>query len=184
MNDTNKKKVGWKQKIFREMTEYWVNVLYLTLLFGVFTNYRRLILAHYQISYENYGISLIKALVLAKLITVGGVLRLGRGFEDKPLIVPTLYKASLFTVWVALFDVIESMIRSFLRGKGPMGAFAELMSRFTYEWLAGALVIFFAFIPFFAIRELGRVLGRGTIHGMFFRRRVVTESTLPGRKKD
>ena len=48
-----------------------------------------------------------------------------------------------------------------------MGAVDELMTRFHYEWLSRALVIFFAFIPLLAVRELRRVLGEEVI-GIFF----------------
>jgi hypothetical protein len=176
MNALNKKKTGWKQKILHEMIEYWITVLYMALFFGVFSNYRRLIQAHLQISYEDYGISVIKALVLAKVVLVADSLRLGRGFEDKPLIVPTLYKSFIFTVCVTLFNVIGSMIGCFIHGIGPMEAVDELMSGFNYEWLARALVVFFAFIPFFAVRELRRVLGNGLILKLFFQRRSAREA--------
>jgi hypothetical protein len=49
------------------------------------------------------------------------------------------------------------------------------MSGFNCEWLSSALVVFFVFIPFFAVRELGRVLGEGMISGLFFRRRSAME---------
>jgi len=178
-----KKKTGWKQKILHEMIEYWLIVLYMALFFGVFFNYRRLILAHHQILYEAYGISVIKALVLGKVVLVAESLRLGRGFEDKPLMVPTLYKSFIFTVCVALFNVIESMILSFVHGMGPMGAVDELISRYNYEWFAGALVVFFAFIPFFALRELRRVMGEKTLRQLFFQRRSAIP-TGPDRKQN
>jgi hypothetical protein len=54
---------------------------------------------------------------------------------------------------------------------GLMGAVDELMSRYNYEWLAGALVVFISFIPFFAVRELRQVLGEGTIGKLFFKTR-------------
>ena len=97
MTKTNKKKVGWKDKLVLEMIAYWINVLYLTILFAVFTSYRRLILANYDISYSNWGISLIKALVLAKVIMVGDLFRFNRGLENKPLIFPTLFRSVMFT---------------------------------------------------------------------------------------
>jgi hypothetical protein len=173
VNSIKKKRTGWKQKILHEMIDYWLTVLYMALFFGVFFNYRRLILAHHQISYEDYGISVIWALVLAKVVLVAeSFLRLGRRFEEKPLIVPTLYKSFIFTVCVALFHVVESMIRSFIHGMGLMGAVDELMSRYNYEWLAGALVVFISFIPFFAVRELRQVLGEGTIGKLFFKTRL------------
>jgi hypothetical protein len=163
--------MNFKQKFFGEFKAYWVNVLYITLFFTIFTNYRRLILAHYQIIYEEYGVSLIKALVLAKIILVAEHFRLGRGLEDKPLAYPTLYKSFLFTICVVLVNVIEFMIRGFLKANGLTGATDMVMAHFSYEWAAGMLTTFVIFIPFFAMRELGRVLGRGKIRELFFQKR-------------
>ena len=118
MNSANEQRTGWKQKILHGLIEYWLIVLYMAILFAVFTNYRRLILAHHLIIYEAYGVSVIKALVLGKVVLVAEELRLGRGFEDRPLIVPILYKSFLFTICVALFGVVESIIGSLIQGKG------------------------------------------------------------------
>jgi hypothetical protein len=175
MNTSNEKRRGLKQKIRHEMINYWLLVLYLAVFFGFFTSYRRLLMAHYGISYEEYGISVIRALVLGKVVLVADALRLGRGFEEKPLIVPTLYKTLLFTVWVAVFDVAESLVRGLIGGLGPKGAVDELGTRFHYEWLSRVLVIFSAFIPLFAVRELRRVLG-DEVMGIFFQRRSIAEA--------
>ncbi len=145
MNSMHKQRMGWRQKIFHEIKEYWLITLYMAILFSVFTIYRRLILKHYIISYEEYGFGVIKAMILAKVVLVAEKLRLGRGFEDKPLIIPTFYKSLLFTICVALFGIVESMISSFVHGKGLTGAIDELMSQYTYEWLGNALVVFFTF---------------------------------------
>jgi hypothetical protein len=171
----NEKKKGWKQKVLHELKSYWLLVFYMAIFFGVFTTYRRLLLAHYGISYADYGISVIRALVLGKVVLVAEALRLGRSFEEKPLIVPTLYKTFLFTVCMALFDIAEGLVRGFIGGLGPTGTVHEVTSRFNYEWLSRALVIFFAFIPFFAVRELRRVLGEGA-RGIFFRRSSAAEA--------
>jgi len=170
MNTVNEKKKGWKQKVLHELKSYWLLVFYMAIFFGVFTTYRRLLLAHYGISYADYGISVIRALVLGKVILVAEALRLGRSFEEKPLIVPTLYKTFLFTLCMALFDIAEGLVRGLIGGLGFTGAGHEVMSRFNYEWLSRALVIFFAFIPLFGVRELRRVLGKG-VTDIFFRRR-------------
>lgn len=173
MSDENKNKAGWKQKLIHEIIEYFVNFVYLAIFFSVFTWYRRLILAEYHISYLNYGIGLLEALVLAKIIMVGGMLHLGPKSGDKPLIVPTLYKAVVFTVWVAVFGVLEHTLIGLLHGKGLEGGFHEIVSEGKDELLARCLIMFFAFIPFFAFQELGRVLGEGRINEIFFRRGVV-----------
>ena len=178
---TNMEKAGWKHKLFLEMTAYWINVVYLTILFAVFTSYRRLILAQYDISYSNWGISLIKAMVLAKVVMVGGLFHFGRSLENKPLIFLTLFRSILFTLWVAIFALVESAIRGFLHGKGLAGALDHLLSEGTHEFFAKSLVVFVAFIPFFAFKELGRVLGKGIIWGLFFRK---GPEANPGRSRD
>ena len=156
-------KAGWKRKVFLEVTAYWINVAYLTILFSVFNSYRRLILADYYISYSNWGISLIKALVLAKVIMVGSIFHFDRVLDNKPMIFPTLLRSFLFTLWVALFALIESTLRGFLHGKGLAGALDQLLSEGRHEFFAKCLVVFVAFIPFFAFKGLGRVLSRASI---------------------
>ena len=181
MNTVNEKKKGLKQTILHELIRYWLIVLYMTIFFGAFASYRRLLLAHYGIGYEDYGIAVIRALVLGKVVLIAETLRLGRGYEEKPLIVPTLYKTFLFTICVAVFDIAEGVVLGLLGRSDPMGAVNEVMTRFNYEWLSRALVIFFAFLPLFAVGELRRVLGND-VTDIFFQRRSTTQvgyDTLP-----
>jgi hypothetical protein len=175
MKEANNKGEGWKSKFVNEITEYAINFLYLAVFFGVFTFYRRLVLAEYQISYMNYGFSLIKALILAKVIMIGSLFHLGGKYQDKPLIYPVLYNTIVFTIWVAVFFVLEDMVVGLLHGKGLAGGWQELKSRNVDELLARCVVILFAFIPFFAFKELGRVIGNKTIVELFFRGKKGTE---------
>ena len=181
MTKANDAKVDWKRTLFLEMTAYWINVVYLTLLFAVFTSYRRLIMANFNIGYANWGISFLKALVLAKVIMLGSLVPLGRRLEHKPLVLSTLFQSALFTCWVTLFALVESTVRGLLHGKGMAGALEHLLSEGTQEFYAKCLVVFVAFIPFFAFKELGRVLGKGIIWGLFFRKGPVAEATLGDR---
>jgi hypothetical protein len=92
--------------------------------------------------------------------------------------VPTVYKAIVFSIFVGLFGVVESTISGLLHGKGVAGGFEELISAGRYELLARCMVMFVAFIPFFAFEELERVLGEGKLGKLFFRRRSAAESDL------
>ena len=178
MNEANTNRAGWKSKAIHEMVEYYIIFMYLAVFFGLFTWYRRLVLAEYQISYLHYGISVIQALVLAKVIMVGRALHLGRRLKDHPLIVPTVYKAIVFSIFVGIFGVVEHTIIGLLHGKGIAGGFEELMSAGKDELLARCMIMFVAFIPFFAFEELERVLGEGKLGKLFFRRRSAAESDL------
>jgi hypothetical protein len=173
MNSTDTGKVSWKKKLLHELVEYWINVIYLTLVFASFTVYRRLILAAHDITYTNYGFAVIEALVLAKVIMIGAVLRLGRGLEQKPLIYPTLYKTAVFTLFVGVFTVIENVVKVLWKGTGFTGGSVDFLGKGHSEFIANALIVFVAFIPFFGIKELGRVLGQDKIRALFLRKREV-----------
>jgi hypothetical protein len=172
MNSPGKKKRNLKKKIVHEMAEYWINVGYLTLVFAAFTQYRRFVLAAYDITYTNYWVAVIEALILAKVVMIGDVLHLGRRLEQKPLIYSTLLKTVVFSIFVGAFTLMEHAVRNLWSGEGLTASLVSFLEKGHHELLAGCLVVFVAFIPFFAFRELGRVLGgEGKIWALFFRRR-------------
>jgi hypothetical protein len=171
MNTPDKKKRNLKEIIFHELVEYWLNVAYLAIVFAAFTQYRRLVLAAHDITYTNYGVAVIKALILAKVVMVGAVFRLGRGLEQKSLIYPTLYKTVVFTLFVGLFTIIEYAVKGLWHGKGVAGGLDDFFGKGPHELLANSLVVFVAFFPFFAVKELERVFGKKKIRALFFRRR-------------
>ena len=127
MSSPDKKKRDWKKRIFHEMVEYWINVCYLTLVFAAFTQYRRFLLAAHDITYTNYWVAVIEALILAKVIMIGAVVRLGRGLEQKPLIYPTLYKTVVFTLFVGVFTAPRARDQGPLDGDGVHGRYRRFL---------------------------------------------------------
>jgi hypothetical protein len=170
-NEVALSKRTWKDKLFRELVEYWINVIYLAVVFAAFTEYQRLVLAAHDIVYTNYWVAVIEALILAKVILIGEVVRLGRGLEDKPLIYSTVYKSLVFSVFVGLFKVIERTVVGLFGGEGLMGGVAHFSEKGPHLVLANSLVVFVALLPFFGVRELGRVLGERRIRDLFFQTR-------------
>ena len=146
--------------------------VYLALLLGAFTTYRRLILAKYDIPYFRYGYSLVEALVLAKVVVLGRYLRLGDRFRDYPLIVPTLYKTLWFSVIVLAFSALEHLIVGWWHGESSAFVLDEIMAQTIWELLANVLVLFIALVPLFAVWETGRLLGEGKLFELFFTRRT------------
>ena len=161
---------GWKSVIVRETVEYLLNFVYLAFFLVAFTWYRRLILAEYSIAYSNYWMPLVEAAVLAKVIMIGDMMRLGRGLERTPLLVPTLYRTLVFSVLVGVFSVLEHAGGALLHGKGVAEGLAEFASKGRFELLARCVVIFGAFVPFFAFKELEGVMGQDRLRDLFWRR--------------
>jgi len=169
-------KKNWKQRFFHEFTEYWINVIYMALFFGAVVLYRNLVLAQHGIFLEDYFAGVLKALVIAKVVMIGAFLRISRKYEHKPLIIPTIYKSILFTLWVMLFDIVEVYIRIFIKTPDFADAFSELKHHINPAWLGAALVICISFLPFFAMKELSRVMGAKKFRGLFFKNRIGLEN--------
>jgi hypothetical protein len=170
-----KQKRNWRDKFLKEFIDYWINVAYLSVFFGVFISYKRLVLAEHNIVYAEWGFGLINALVLGKVVSVGRMMRLGKQFENRPLIWSTISRTVLFTIWLALFNAVELMIRGFFNTHTFKGSFIALSHIGTFEYFGGALVVFCSFIPFFAVKELSRVLGANVILDLFLKGRISTE---------
>ena len=171
---------GWKRKIVHEIVEYFLNFVYLAFFLVAFSWYRRLILAEYAIVYSDYWVPLIEAAVLAKVIMVGDIMRLGRGLERTPLLVPTLYRTVVFSALVGVFSVLEHTVGGLLHGKGLTEGLAELASKGRFELLARCVVIFGAFVPFFAFKELEGVMGPDKLRDLFWQR--ATAEADPSRR--
>jgi len=142
----------------------------LTLFFSAFALYRRLILGAYEIDYLHYEYSFFESLVLAKIILIGQMLKLGERFESRPLAVTTGCKTILFSLFVFLFSVLEYVVVDLFRGKSLGASFKTLQTNGLDEILAKILVMSFFFLFFFAFLELSRVLGKNRLFELFFKR--------------
>ena len=163
-----------KQRIVRELGEFLRIFLFLAPLFCAFTTYRMVILADFGGKYFAYGAALVNALLLSKIILTGEYLKLGRRHEGKPLLYSTFYKSFVFTVFVAIFRVLESAVKGLLHGEGMAGVLAP-RGLGIGEVLARCLVMFCAFLPFFALRETRRVMGEHRLDDLFLRSRASAE---------
>lgn len=171
--NSNNEKKSWKQKLLHEINEYLVNVIYLTIFLSAEVFYRRQVLASHGIIIHDYFFGLIKALVIGKVIMVGAFLHISRKYEDKPLIVPTIYKSIIFTLWVMIFEIIEAFIKAFINSANFNESYTELLHHINQVWLAGAILIFVAFLPFFALKEISRSMGSGKLGDLFFKKKEV-----------
>jgi hypothetical protein len=155
-------------QVIEEFKLYLLIVLYLWIFLGSFTIYRRLVVAETGAAYLNYGIALIEALVIGKVILIGKMFSVSRRFEDKPLIVPVIYKSALFGVLVLLFGLMEHIVKGWFHSEGLLGGLRAIGELGVYELGARVLMLIVAFVPFFAFWELGRILGKQRLYALFF----------------
>lgn len=160
---------GLRQKLMHEAGEFLGVFLFLApfvISFAIYQSYLRRGDAH---SVFVYGTALVNALVLSKIILIGELFGLGRRSEKKPLIVPSVHKAVVFTLFYLSFRALEDTARSVFHGMRLSRALYVAVVGDRRELVARALVMSFAAIPFFALRETRRVLGPDKFYSLFFR---------------
>jgi hypothetical protein len=165
------KKKRIKEKVLHEVNEYLINVVYLSLFFGAFAIARRLTLEQYNIYLDDTFVGLIKALIIAKVIMIGAFMKISRKFENKALLFPIIYKTFLFVLLVVVFDLIEAYIHAWIEYKDMRGALNELIyHHFDKMRLGGLIMIIVSFLPFFALKEISRVLGPQVFKKLFLKK--------------
>jgi len=175
MNETP----NFKQKIASELRLFLGYFAFFALFFTAFAIYRRLLLDQFGMDYIHYSYSIIEALILSKLLLLGQHFKLGDKYKDKPLIIPTLYKTFIFSLFVMAFSVGEHMIFGYLHGKTTSVIYNELIEKGIYQILAALFIMSFAFVFFFAFLEINKRISNPSLFELFFRKRP--DSKLPGR---
>ena len=172
-------RVESRKRIAHEFKELMVVFLFLAPFFISAKIYRMYLSGESGDILINCGTALVAALVLSKVILIGELAKLGGRSENKPLIVSTIHKALMFTALYLVFHILEDATRDRLHGRAFMGSVYQSVT----DWGAltsRALFMFFAFIPFFALREIRRVMGAEAFRNLFFGKRRPSDLTYLG----
>jgi hypothetical protein len=100
-------KVPISTRVKDELREFAVIAAYLFICFTALAYLKASILKAHGIAFAPFGFAAIKALVCAKFVSVGHVLRVGEGFKSLPLIWPTLYKSLSFLALLLVLNAGE-----------------------------------------------------------------------------
>jgi TRAP-type uncharacterized transport system substrate-binding protein len=162
---------GLKDRVLTEARQFFVVFAYVWLLLAIFGLHKSLVLSDEQLVYHQ-GFAILKALALAKVIFVAEELNFGKRFDQRPLIWPVLFKSLLFAALLIGFDLLEKALldRFWPRAEAKSGA--DFGAHHLHYLLSVGLITFVALIPFFAVRELGKVFGEEELYDLFFKRRV------------
>jgi hypothetical protein len=104
--------------------------------------------------YLNYWAPLIEAAILAKVIMIGDSLRVGRGLRSKPLIVTTIYRTIVVSIFVGMFTVLEHIVGALIHHKSVSDGIEEITSKGWYELVARCVLVLVAFLPFSVSKKL------------------------------
>jgi hypothetical protein len=159
-----------KEKGIEELHRFAVMFLYLWMVFGVFVLNQAVVLGQTNSQFITQGFAVINAAVLGKVMLIAEDLKLGRRFEHLPLIYPVLYKSSAFAVVFIVFHVLEKVVVDLISGKSDAAGMPSIGGGSWFGIASVWAIMAVSLLPFFALREISRVMGKGELWNIMFKR--------------
>jgi hypothetical protein len=162
-------KLTFKQRMLHNFREFVAMFLYLWLLFALFAYHEAIVLAKHHIDYKPFGLAFVNAFVLAKVMLVAEELRVGTRFRKSAPVFPVLHKSLLFAIIFICFNVAEEIVIGLWKGETLAESIPKIGGGSPLGVVIASLIITVALIPFFAFRELSRVMGKGALAALLLK---------------
>lgn len=175
MVDASPSNPSLKQRIADELKDFAVSAAYLSVCFTAVTYFKFAILQAHGIAFAPFGFAVTKALVCAKFMSLGYMAQLGGHHKSLPLIWPVLRKSVAFLLLLLVLDAAEEVIVGLMHARSIMASLAEVSGGTPEQLIARSIIGLLILLPFFALRELGNVVGRRTLLRVFFEPRQSSE---------
>jgi hypothetical protein len=159
-----------KERAIEEVKKFAGIVLYLWAVFIVFLLHEWVVLSEHHIGFKFYGLAMINAVLLGKIMLVAENFRFAEQLTRKPLVYPIVYKSVAFTTLLFVAYILEEMLFGVLGGNGPAASFPAIgggtVLGFVLLWFIFCLVL----IPFFAFEEIKRAVGPDMLRALLLGR--------------
>ena len=149
--------------------------LYLYVTLGAIILFKAAALHSEGVQFTPWGIAIVKAVVLAKFMMLGEMIKIGGRGTTGPLIWPTLQKAIGLLALLVIMTIIEEAVVGRFHHRSVAASLGDLFGPRLQETLAGYLIMLVVLIPYCAFRVLGETLGKGRLERMFFVNREAME---------
>jgi len=170
-------RLGLKERVIGGARRLLWVFLYLWALLTLFALHESIVLAKHEVGdrgYRSYGLALVNAWVLAKVMLVSEELDLaGRWLGGAPLIYRILSRAGFLAVALMAAYAVEGVLLGLWQGKAIRESFPRIGGGSIADIVSVGVVLGVALVPFCAFRAIERALGPG-----------VLRSTLLGRPSD
>jgi hypothetical protein len=163
-------RIAW---VIRELKSFLGLVLYLWVVFGLYVLNESIIMGKEHINFASHGFALINAVVLGKVLLVAEDMKFADRFKERPLVFPIVYKALAFSILFVVFHITESMLVGLFHGRRAIDSFPIIGGGTPKGVLCVIAIIFVSLLPFFAFREIGRVIGEDRLWALLFKRGAV-----------
>jgi hypothetical protein len=161
-----KVKKSLRERFYEELKSFLIIVSYLWLVFLVFLVHEWTVLASHQIGFRFYGLAVVNALVLGKVMLIAEGLHFAEGLKDRPLIYPIAFKSIAFTTLLMISYIIEEIAVGWFHGKTVIDSFPKIGGGGVAGVLTTGAIMCVALVPFFSFREIARAIGEAEFRAM------------------
>ena len=120
---------------------------YLWVCLGAVLLFKSAVLREAGINYTMWGVGLVKALILAKFMLVGRMMHIGKRYQDKPLIWPTLYHSFMFLLVLLVLTTIEELVVGLFHGRALADSLTHIVGPTFFQGLAVCFIMFLILVP-------------------------------------
>jgi hypothetical protein len=148
---------GLRERVWSELKSFSVIFLYVWVFDGLFTLHKTLILDHPFLSGQLFAF--INAFVLAKIILILEIMKVGEVFPSKPPAIRIAFKAALFGLLLLAFSVLEESLTGWFHGRTFEQSISEIGGGRLEGMLIVAVIIAVALVPYLICQEISRAVG-------------------------
>jgi hypothetical protein len=172
MSEEATTKPSLRHRAVVEAKEMLALTAYLYVCLGSLMLLKSAILQEAGISFDVWGIAIVKALVLAKFMLLGSAANIGTRYKHQPLIWPTLHMAFMFLILLLVLTTLEEVLVGLIHGRPLAESLTHVVGPTAFVGFATSFVMFLILIPYCAFKTLGGVLGDEYLIRMFFVERL------------
>ena len=164
-------------RIYHQVIQFLLIAVYLFVVFAVLALHEEVVAAKNGIAYHFYGFAAINAIILGKVMLVAEDLNFANRFfrnlffTNSPLVYVIVFKSVAFTILFFVFDIVEEVLVGVFKGKTVAESFPNIGGGSPRGIFFMIVVIAVLLSPFFAYREVGKVIGERELHSLMFTRK-------------
>jgi hypothetical protein len=144
---------------------------YLYVCFGAIILYKAAVLKAYNIDFAPWGLGLVKALIIAKFIEIGDLLKLGKRRQGLPLAWYLGCKVALFAALIVALSFLEEGVAALLHGRTLLEGFSEFAKMGWLLIFSECALLCLILTPLIGLGAINDALPAGQLRHMFFGRR-------------
>lgn len=159
----------FRQKVLHELKSIAATTLYFALWLGVLMLLKKLTLADYQIQFSGISITIISALIIAKVVILMELIPLGGWVRQQPAIVDVVLRTLLYTLGVLIVFLLEKAFESRHEAGGFGTAILNVFHhRDIYHVWTGTIVIGLSILWYNVLSVVRQYFGNNELRTLFF----------------